>query len=230
MKVSIVAKTVPAGILEGTQIDDIVDFVAYCARVSNPGNQMNTETSENLIKYLIRNKHWSPLEMADIVVEIQTTRDIGRQFLRHSSIKIQEFSQRYQDVNELSGGEDMFEWSECRLQDNKNRQNSLPTIDKELMQWWMNNQRDVARHAEKVYNEAIAKGIAKEVARKVLPEGLTKSRLYAKGSIRSWIHYLEARGEGTGTQKEHELLANEIALCISEIFDIKKFKSVNAKN
>lgn len=228
MKVNIVAKTVPAGILEGTDIDGIADFIAYCARVSNPGNQMNSETSENLIKYLIRKKHWSPLEMADIVVEIETTRDIARQFLRHS-MKIQEFSQRYQDVNKLSDGEDMFEWSECRIQDEKNRQNSFETDDKELTQWWMNNQRDVARHAEKVYNEAIAKGIAKEVARKVLPEGLTKSRLYAKGSIRSWIHYLEARGEGTGTQKEHELLAKEIAFCISEIFDINKFKS-NAKN
>jgi thymidylate synthase (FAD) len=179
---------------------------------------MNSATSEKLIKYLIKNKHWSPLEQVDITLEIETTRDIARQMLRHSSIRPQEFSQRYSDVGDLN--EEMFEWSECRLQDTKNRQNSIKTADKDLQNWWLFEQQNLARHAEKLYKEALKKGIAKEVARKVLPEGLTKSRLYMKGSVRSWIHYLQARGKGTGTQEEHMQLAEEVAKVISKIFPI----------
>lgn len=216
MKVNLIAYTQPAGVLADSEIKTPTDLIAFCARVSNPSNQMNSSTSEKLIKYLIKNKHWSPLEMVDVTVEIETTRDIARQAIRHSSLRPQEFSQRYQDVSELD--EELFEWSECRMQDTKNRQNSLPALDKDLQNWWNFEQKNVARHAEKIYKEALKKGIAKEVARKLLPEGLTKSRLYMKGSIRSWIHYLQARGEGTGTQKEHMLLANEIAKVIAKIF------------
>lgn len=218
MKVKLIAYTQPAGELDGTNIKTPTDLIAFCARVSNPSNQMNSATSEKLIKYLIKNKHWSPLEQVDITLEIETTRDIARQMLRHSSIRPQEFSQRYSDVGDLN--EEMFEWSECRLQDTKNRQNSIKTADKDLQNWWLFEQQNLARHAEKLYKEALKKGIAKEVARKVLPEGLTKSRLYMKGSVRSWIHYLQARGKGTGTQEEHMQLAEEVAKVISKIFPI----------
>lgn len=222
MKVKLVSYTQPAGILENTDIETPTDLVAFCARVSNPGNQMNSETSEKLIKYLIKNKHWSPLEMVDVTMEIETTRDIARQMLRHRSFSFQEFSQRYSDVSQLG---DMFEYSEARLQDPKNRQNSLDGADEELRVYWEDMQRAVIKTCEEVYRKALERGVAKEVARKVLPEGLTKSRMYMKGSLRSWIHYLEVRGEGSGTQKEHMLVAKEIAKIISALFPVSLEKA-----
>jgi thymidylate synthase ThyX len=391
MKVNLVSYTRPAGILEDTEVKTLTDLVAYCARVSNPANQINSETSEKLIKYLIKNKHWSPLEMADITLEIETTRDIARQMLRHKSFFFQEFciagdsrvttilpatgapnyisieklyerqswknykdillrvydekekkfvtsklkevfktgkkecykttlesgqtitstkehkfltpmgfktleeatnlrnnggvitisadslflatngvvsyqdkswlkeakeryskiktieyvgeletydlevesdshnyvankfvvhnSQRYSDVSALG---DMFEIAETRLQDSKNRQGSLETNNEELITQWNSYQQNVIDICQEAYQWALEAGLAKEVARKVLPEGLTRSRLYMKGSIRSWIHYLEVRGPGSGTQKEHMLVAQEIAKAIIELFPVSK--------
>lgn len=219
MKVSLVSYTKPAGILENTEVKTLTDLVSYCARVSNPTNQMNSATSEKLIKYLIKHKHWSPLEMVDVTMEIETTRDIARQMLRHRSFSFQEFSQRYADVSSFG---DMFEYSEVRLQDPKNRQNSLAGADEELRIYWEDMQRAVINTCQEVYKKALERGVAKEVARKVLPEGLTKSRMYMKGSLRSWIHYLEVRGEGSGTQKEHMLVAAEVAKVISELFPLNK--------
>jgi len=217
MKVSLVSYTKPAGILENTEVKTPTDLVAYCARVSNPTNQMNATTSEKLIKYLIKNRHWSPLEQVDVTMEIETTRDIARQMLRHRSFSFQEFSQRYADVSSFG---DMFEYSEVRLQDPKNRQNSLAGADEELRIYWEDMQRAVMKTCQEVYEKALGRGIAKEVARKVLPEGLTKSRMYMKGSLRSWIHYLEVRGEGSGTQKEHVEVAKQIAKAIVELFPV----------
>ena len=214
MKVKLISHTKP-DIQLGEKFGTPIDLVAYCARVSNPSNQMNTETSEKLIKYLIKNRHWSPLEMVDVTMEIETTRDIARQMLRHRSFSFQEFSQRYADVSSLG---DMFELSEARKQDPNNRQNSIEVEDEQLQKIWNIQQKAIIDLCEKVYHDALQKGIAKEVARKVLPEGLTKSRMYMKGSLRSWIHYLEVRGEGSGTQKEHMLVAAEIAKIITEIF------------
>ena len=219
MKVSLVSYTKPAGILENTEVKTLTDLVSYCARVSNPTNQMNSATSEKLIKYLIKHKHWSPLEMVDVTMEIETTRDIARQMLRHRSFSFQKFSQRYADVSSFG---DMFEYSEVRLQDPKNRQNSLAGADEELRIYWEDMQRAVINTCQEVYKKALERGVAKEVARKVLPEGLTKSRMYMKGSLRSWIHYLEVRGEGSGTQKEHMLVAAEVAKVISELFPLNK--------
>ena len=217
MKVNLVSYTKPAGILEESDVKTLTDLVAYCARVSNPTNQMNSATSEKLIKYLIKHKHWSPLEMVDVTMEIETTRDIARQMLRHRSFSFQEFSQRYADVSSFG---EMFEFAEARLQDPKNRQNSVETDNDALKVKWFMQQKKLADLSEEVYNWALEKGIAKEVARKVLPEGLTKSRMYMKGSLRSWIHYLEVRGEGSGTQKEHMLVAQEIAKVISQLFPV----------
>lgn len=219
MKVSLVSYTKPAGILENTGVQTPIDLVAYCARVSNPTNQMNSATSEKLINYLMKHRHWSPLEMVDVTLEIETTRDIARQMLRHRSFSFQEFSQRYSDVSSLG---DMFEYSEARMQDPKNRQNSLPLEDQATKEWWEEYQKNIIEYCNMVYKQAMIRGIAKEVARKVLPEGLTKSRLYMKGSLRSWIHYLEVRGEGSGTQKEHMLVAAEIAKVIAELFPLNK--------
>ena len=219
MKVSLVSYTKPAGILEESDVKTLTDLVAYCARVSNPTNQMNSATSEKLIKYLIKHKHWSPLEMVDVTMEIETTRDIARQMLRHRSFSFQEFSQRYADVSSFG---DMFEYSEVRLQDPKNRQNSLAGADEEMRIYWEDMQRAVINTCQEVYKKALERGIAKEVARKVLPEGLTKSRMYMKGSLRSWIHYLEVRGEGSGTQKEHTLVAQEIAKVITQLFPVSE--------
>lgn len=219
MKVSLVSYTKPAGILENSEVRTPIDLVAFCARVSNPTNQMNSATSEKLINYLIKHRHWSPLELVDVTVEIETTRDIARQMLRHRSFSFQEFSQRYSDVSSLG---DMFEYSEARMQDPKNRQNSLPLEDQVTKEWWEDYQKNIIEYCGMVYKQAIIRGIAKEVARKVLPEGLTKSRLYMKGSLRSWIHYLEVRGEGSGTQKEHMLVAAEIAKVIAELFPLNK--------
>ena len=218
MKVNLVSYTKPAGILEESDVKTLSDLVAYCARVSNPTNQMNTATSEKLINYLVKHKHWSPLEMVDVTMEIETTRDIARQMLRHRSFSFQEFSQRYSDVSAFG---DMFELSEARFQDPKNRQNSVEIEDEQTQRDWITQQQAVIDVCEEVYRKAIARGIAKEVARKVLPEGLTKSRMYMKGSLRSWIHYLEVRGEGSGTQKEHMEVAKEIAKVIVELFPVK---------
>lgn len=192
------------------------DLVAFCARVSNPSNQMNMETSEKLIKYLVKNAHWSPLEMASACLEIKTTRDIAHQIVRHRSFAFQEFSQRYADPEDQG---DMFEYSEARLQDTKNRQNSIEVDDGKLQQEWEWAQRRIAVLAKKEYDWAIKKGIAKEQARKVLPEGLTKTTLYMNGTLRSWVHYIELRS-ANGTQKEHMLIAHECAKVIAKIFPL----------
>ena len=193
--------------------DSIQDIVAYCARVSNPDNQNNSETSEKLLKYLIREKHWSPFEMVSICLEITTTRDIARQILRHRSFSFQEFSQRYADpVKSLKAVR-----REARLQDYKNRQNSIEIDDTKLDQSWKGQQDLVWLQAVKAYNWAIERGIAKEQARAVLPEGMTESRLYVNGTLRSWIHYIELR-EKNGTQKEHVEIARACAEAITKIF------------
>ena len=197
-------------------IDNLQDFVAYCARVSNPTNQINSAPSEKLIKYLIKHKHWSPLEMASATMEIETTRDIARQLLRHRSFSFQEFSQRYANPSDM---DETFVLSEARLQDHKNRQNSIETDDADLQSGWNLQQQNVIDQAKKAYEFAIFNGIAKEQARKVLPEGLTLSRLYANGTLRSWIHYIELRS-GNGTQKEHMELAQECGKAISKIFPL----------
>jgi thymidylate synthase (FAD) len=193
-----------------------LDLVSYCARVSNPDNQMNTETSEKLVKYLMKHKHWSPLEMVSVCLEVETTRDIARQLLRHRSFSFQEFSQRYANPEEQG---DMFEYSEARLQDTKNRQNSIETEDKELAMWWDAQQKHVAEVSKVIYDNAIEKGIAKEQARKVLPEGITKTTLYMNGTLRSWLHYIDLRG-ANGTQKEHMEIAHACAKVIAEIFPL----------
>ena len=204
-----------------------LDLVAYCARVSNPSNQNNKETSEKLVKYLIKHKHWSPLEMVSACIEIETTRDIARQILRHRSFSFQEFSQRYADPTQDLN----FVYREARLQDPKNRQNSIPlntedmgkggnkTQEERLMEQWFDQQRKVIDAAKEAYNWAISNGIAKEQARAVLPEGNTLSRMYVNGTLRSWIHFIELRS-GNGTQLEHMLIAREIACVISEIFPL----------
>lgn len=200
------------------------ELVAYCARVSNPDNQNNKETSEKLIKYLMKHKHWSPLEMVSVCLEIETTRDIARQILRHRSFSFQEFSQRYADpTKDLE-----FVTREARLQDEKNRQNSIEIgTDIESFQiakQWDEYQKDIIRYARQAYCWAIENGIAKEQARAVLPEGNTMSRMYVNGTLRSWIHYIELRG-ANGTQKEHIAIANEVAKVISNVFPLaKEFK------
>ena len=198
--------------------DNMTELVAFCARVSNPSNQNNKETSEKLIKYLINNKHWSPLEMVHVTLEIETTRDIARQILRHRSFSFQEFSQRYADpTKDLD-----FEIREARMQDTKNRQNSIELdltndSDRELNNIWIEKQQDVIRLAKETYKWAVSNGIAKEQARAVLPEGLTVSRLYMAGSLRSWIHYIQLRSEN-GTQKEHIEVAKACASVIAKVF------------
>jgi len=199
-------------------IDNLQDFVAYCARVSNPTNQMNSETAEKLIKYLIKHKHWSPLEMVSATMEIETTRDIARQLLRHRSFSFQEFSQRYADPADMG---ETFVLSEARLQDHKNRQNSIETDDAELQTQWNIKQQAVIQESEEAYEWAIENGIAKEQARKVLPEGLTLSKLYANGTLRSWVHYIELRS-ANGTQKEHMELAQACGQAIAEVFPLAK--------
>ena len=187
--------------------------MSYMARVSNPDNQNNTETSARLIKYLIKHKHWSPLEMVSACIEIETTRDIGRQILRHRSFSFQEFSQRYADpTKDLE-----FVTREARLQDEKNRQNSVEIDDPKLQEEWDTLQEMVIEDARSAYNWAISKGIAKEQARAVLPEGLTMSRMYMNGTLRSWVHFIELRS-GHGTQKEHMEIARECAVAIAPIF------------
>jgi thymidylate synthase (FAD) len=195
----------------GEPAQSLQDLVAYCARVSNPANQMNKETNEKLLKYLIKNQHWSPLEMVSVCLEIETTRDIARQILRHRSFSFQEFSQRYAVV-------DMeFETREARLQDSANRQNSVETDDLELNIDWQLKQREIAEQTSAVYQWAIERGIAKEQARAVLPEGMTKSRMYMNGTLRSWVHYIQLRS-GNGTQKEHREIAVKCADEIATVF------------
>jgi thymidylate synthase (FAD) len=197
--------------------ENMTDLVAYCARVSNPSNQSNKETSEKLIRYLINHQHWSPLEMVSMCLEIETTRDIARQILRHRSFSFQEFSQRYADpTKDLD-----FEIREARLQDEKNRQNSIETDDKMLQIEWERAQKRVIFTAKKEYEWAIKNGIAKEQARAVLPEGLTVSRLYMNGTLRSWIHYIQLRS-ANGTQKEHMEIAKACAGVIAKVFPMSQ--------
>jgi thymidylate synthase (FAD) len=190
----------------------LLDQVAYAARVSNPANQNNTGTSEKLVRYLIKNQHWSPLEMVSVCLEIETTRDIARQILRHRSFSFQEFSQRYADASQLG-----FETREARLQDTKNRQNSIDITDEVLKKQWIDRQEVLLEQIKKQYTWALDNGIAKEQARAVLPEGMTKSRMYMNGTLRSWVHYINLRS-ANGTQKEHQEVAIACAKTIEPIF------------
>ena len=221
MRVSLVSSSTasPEFLQENELADaDIQELIAFCARVSNPSNQVNSETSERLIKYLIKHKHWSPLEMVNATLAIETTRDIAHQIVRHRSFSFQEFSQRYANPEDMG---DVFVYSEARLQDTENRQNSIETENVGLHHDWFDKQQEVAMHAQEVYNWALENNIAKELARKVLPEGLTKTRLYMNGTLRSWVHYIELRG-ANGTQKEHMEIAHACAKVISEIFPLAK--------
>ena len=220
MAVRIISYSQPVEGVTAEHLRDIQDLVAYCARVSNPSNQMNKETSEKLIKYLIKHAHWSPLEMVSACLEIDTTRDIAHQIVRHRSFSFQEFSQRYADPKEFG---DQFVLREARLQDEKNRQNSIALgntqQDMNLINDWESQQQKVIDAAKEAYQWAIENGIAKEQARAVLPEGLTKTRLYMNGTLRSWVHYIELRG-ANGTQKEHMDVAHACAKVIAEIFPL----------
>ncbi len=198
-------------------VENTTELVAFCARVSNPSNQYNKETSEKLIKYLIAHQHWSPLEMVSMCLEITTTRDIARQILRHRSFSFQEFSQRYANpVEDLE-----FVYRDARLQDTKNRQNSIETDDDYIKERWEEQQAAVIFKAKQAYEWAVSNGIAKEQARVVLPEGLTVSKLYMNGTLRSWIHYIQLRS-ANGTQKEHTQIALECAKVLSKIFPLAK--------
>lgn len=216
MKATLVSSSQPSKELASQGIVNAQELVAYCARVSNPSNQANIDTSEKLIRYLIKHKHWSPLEMVSVCLEIETTRDIARQILRHRSFSFQEFSQRYA-VADLG-----WEFKEARLQDTKNRQNSIELAgttlrEQNLIEQWRVKQEQLIQDAEHAYDWALENGIAKEQARAVLPEGLTVSRLYMSGSLRSWLHYIELRS-GPETQKEHRLIAQACATAIQPIF------------
>jgi thymidylate synthase (FAD) len=218
MKVKLVSYSQPTEEFMSQGVDDAQELIAFCARVSNPANQLNTETSDKLIRYLVKHKHFSPLEMVSLCMSIETTRDIARQILRHRSFSFQEFSQRYADpTKDLS-----FVTREARLQDVKNRQNSveisgLTLNEQNLMEQWERKQQDVIREAEHAYEWAVTNGIAKEQARAVLPEGLTVSRLYMNGTLRSWCHFIELRS-ANGTQKEHQLVAKACAEVIATVF------------
>jgi thymidylate synthase (FAD) len=206
---------------QGADGKNLLEQVAYAARVSNPANQNNDATSEKLVRYLINNQHWSPLEMASVCLEINTTRDIARQILRHRSFSFQEFSQRYADASQLG-----FEVREARLQDAKNRQNSIETDNLALQSWWENYQLEVIQKCKDAYQFALDKGIAKEQARAVLPEGMTKSRMYMHGTLRSHVHYIQIRTDKS-TQKEHREIAIACADAIEPIFPmIKEFVNV----
>jgi len=214
VNVRLISFSMPSEEMVDMELDSVQDLVAFCARVSNPNNQFNKETSEKLIQYLVKHKHWSPLEMASACLEIETTRDIARQILRHRSFSFQEFSQRYAEPSEFG---EQFVFREARLQDTVNRQNSIETDNQALHCLWENHQRRVIEQAQSAYEWAINNGIAKEQARAVLPEGLTKSRLYMNGTLRSFVHYIELR-TANGTQKEHMELAREVARVIAHIF------------
>ena len=217
MKVKLISYSKPSDAMLDLNLEDLQDLIAFCARVSNPSNQLNTQTSEKLIKYLVKNAHWSPLEMVSVCLEIETTRDIARQMLRHRSFSFQEFSQRYADpTKDLD-----FVLREARLQDTKNRQNSVDIEDtlfgENLKEQWKWHQQDVISSSKKAYEWAVTHGIAKEQARAVLPEGLTVSRLYMNGTLRSWIHFIQVRS-GNGTQKEHMQVALACAEVIAKVF------------
>jgi thymidylate synthase (FAD) len=213
MNVRLLSYSQPTQEFANLGLADAQELIAYCARVSNPANQFNTDTSEKLIRYLVKHQHWSPLEMVSACCEITTTRDIARQILRHRSFSFQEFSQRYADpTKDLS-----FVLREARLQDTKNRQNSISTNDTELQAWWDAKQKFIIDQCRDIYTDAINKGIAKEQARAVLPEGLTESRLYMNGTLRSWIHFIELRS-ANGTQLEHQEVAKACAKVIADIF------------
>jgi thymidylate synthase (FAD) len=201
---------------QGADGKNLLEQVAFAARVSNPANQNNNETSEKLVRYLIKNQHWSPLEMVSICLEINTTRDIARQILRHRSFSFQEFSQRYADASQLG-----FELKEARMQDTKNRQNSIVTDNLALQAWWEERQNRVLNECKEAYQWALDSGIAKEQARAVLPEGMTGSRLYMNGTLRSWVHYIQLRS-ANGTQKEHQDIALACADAIETIFPMIK--------
>lgn len=215
MKVQLIGYTCPTKAVNmDYDITDVKELIAFCARVSNPSNQINKETSEKLLNYLIKHQHWSPFEMASATLEIETTRDIARQILRHRSFTFQEFSQRYADPAEL---DNQFVVREARMQDEKNRQNSISVEDEALQHQWELVQRNVIDIAKEAYDWAIDKGIAKEQARSVLPEGNTMSKLYVQGTIRSWIHYIQLRS-ANGTQREHMDIAIACASVIKSIF------------
>jgi thymidylate synthase (FAD) len=221
VKVKLISYSKPSDKMYDEGLVDVQELVAFCARVSNPSNQFNTETSEKLIKYLIKHSHWSPLEMVSACLEIETTRDIARQILRHRSFSFQEFSQRYADpTKDLS-----FVLREARLQDEKNRQNSveLPATiaGQNIAEEWRARQKEILALVTKTYDWAISQGIAKEQARAILPEGNTVSRLYMNGTLRSWIHFIELRS-ANGTQKEHQIVALECAKVIAEVFPLAK--------
>lgn len=211
MKVEIVSQSTPSAEMMAHGVTNLQELVAYCARISNPGNQYNIETSEKLLNYLLKHKHFSPFEMASVCLSIETTRDIARQILRHRSFSFQEFSQRYA-VADLG-----WKLKDARLQDTKNRQNSIETDDEDLALWWDGSQQEVIALVRKHYAQAIERGIAKEQARAILPEGLTVSRLYMQGTLRSWLHYIELRS-GPETQKEHQEVALACARVIAQIF------------
>lgn len=217
LRVKLISYTQPSNeFYKETNMSEIKDLVCYMARVSNPSNQMNKETTDKLISYLLKYKHFSPFEMVNVCMEIETTRDIAHQIVRHRSFAFQEFSQRYANPEKQG---DMFEYSKARLQDKKNRQNSIDVDDKKLQREWNWAQRRIAVLAKKEYDWAIKKGIAKEQARKVLPEGITKTTLYMNGTLRSWVHYISLRS-AHGTQKEHMLIAKKCAKVIAEIFPL----------
>jgi thymidylate synthase (FAD) len=213
MNVRLLSYSQPTDEFRNMGLQDAQELIAYCARVSNPANQLNTDTSEKLIRYLIRHQHWSPLEMVSACIEITTTRDIARQILRHRSFSFQEFSQRYADPTQDLG----FVTRDARLQDTENRQNSIEVGDQLLQNEWYRAQQRVIYAAKREYEWAIANGIAKEQARAVLPEGLTESRLYMNGTLRSWIHFIELRS-ANGTQREHQEVAVACAKVIADIF------------
>jgi thymidylate synthase (FAD) len=213
MNVKLISYSKPSREMYDEGLMDAQELIAFCARVSNPSNQFNMDTADKLIRYLIKHKHWSPLEMVSACLEIETTRDIARQILRHRSFSFQEFSQRYADpTKDLD-----FVLREARLQDTKNRQNSIDTDDVALKAWWDAKQKFLIDYVRTTYAEAIEKGIAKEQARAILPEGNTVSRMYMNGTLRSWIHFIELRSSN-GTQKEHMEVARECARVISELF------------
>jgi thymidylate synthase (FAD) len=215
MNVRLLSYSQPTEDFQSLGITDAQELIAYCARVSNPSNQLNTDTSDKLIRYLVRHQHWSPLEMVSACLEITTTRDIARQILRHRSFSFQEFSQRYADpTKDLN-----FVHRDARLQDTTNRQNSIEIDDELLQKQWHIRQTNVITEARMAYNWAIENGIAKEQARAVLPEGLIESRLYMNGTLRSWIHFIELRS-ANGTQKEHQEVALACASVISQIFPL----------
>ena len=216
MAIRLVSYTQPTQEFKNEGLENVQDLIAFCAKVSNPTAQINKETSERLIKYLIKHQHWSPLEMCNAVMEIETTRDIAHQIVRHRSFAFQEFSQRYADPAEMGN---QFTLREARLQDTKNRQNSIEVQDRELTRNWEIKQQMVINAAKEAYEWAINNGIAKEQARVVLPEGNTKTRLYMNGTIRSWVHYIELRG-ANGTQKEHMEIAHACAKVIADIFPL----------